>query len=401
MRVLQVNASYGLGSTGKIVEDISDFLISKGDECLVFCAESTVKTDDIYIVPKIYQKINLIKSVISGMQGFNSYGQTKKLLLGFLKDNKPDIIHLHNCHNNYVNVEFLFDYAKANRIPVIITLHDCWFFTGKCCHYVFNNCKKWSQSCGNCPRVHKDNKSLLFDRSRKMLSLKKSLYSNCDSLTVIGVSDWIAYEAKQSIMSNSANIRRIYNWVDTKLFSYIDKRTTKKKYSLVAISSIWDETKGIDDIYRLADFLDDRFEIRLIGRKPKRLKSGITYLGLMQAHETAKEIQNSDIVFSMSQGESFGLTLAEAISCGKKVVAYDNTALGEMARLCGGAAVSNKNVLEFANCIKSSILDNDENVRENNLGDKLFNKDNNINEYYSIYKEMLTKQSTYKDIFDY
>ena len=55
-----------------------------------------------------------------------------KRLIKKIKDYNPDIIHLHNIHGYYVNVEMLLSFLKEYGKPVVWTLHDCWAFTGYC-----------------------------------------------------------------------------------------------------------------------------------------------------------------------------------------------------------------------------------------------------------------------------
>ncbi|WP_367362927.1 hypothetical protein [Mesotoga sp.] len=71
---------------------------------------------------------------LSGRHGFSSKKATRSLLAK-VDEIKPDAIHLHNIHGYYLNIELLFNYIKANEIPIIWTLHDCWAFTGHCAYF--------------------------------------------------------------------------------------------------------------------------------------------------------------------------------------------------------------------------------------------------------------------------
>lgn len=63
------------------------------------------------------------------MKGFGSWIETK-LFIRKIKKIAPDIIHLHNIHQNFLNLPLLFSFLKKAGIPVIWTLHDCWAVTG-------------------------------------------------------------------------------------------------------------------------------------------------------------------------------------------------------------------------------------------------------------------------------
>jgi hypothetical protein len=127
-----------------------------------------------------------------------------------MKKLKPDIVHLQNLHGNYINLKRLLTYLGENDIPTVLTLHDCWFFTGMCCHYTVDKCYKWENECFECPQLHKENKSWFFDRTRKIFNDKKKWFCSIPRLAVIGVSDWITNEAKRSFLF-SALIWRYLN----------------------------------------------------------------------------------------------------------------------------------------------------------------------------------------------
>ena len=110
-------------------------------------------------------------SRILGSQGMYSYLETKKFL-NWVDEIQPDIIHLHNLHNNYINIPLLFNYIRKNKVQTVITLHDCWFFTGKCCHFLYDGCNRWTVGCGKCPRQKKDIPSYFLDRSASDFSQK-------------------------------------------------------------------------------------------------------------------------------------------------------------------------------------------------------------------------------------
>ena len=60
---------------------------------------------------------------------------------------QPDVIHLHNLHGYYLNIEVLFSYLKKSGIPVVWTLHDCWSMTGYCPHFENVNCTQYRTEC--------------------------------------------------------------------------------------------------------------------------------------------------------------------------------------------------------------------------------------------------------------
>ena len=64
-----------------------------------------------------------------------------------LSKRPPDIIHCHNLHGFYFDLNTLA--WLSGHVPVIVTLHDAWLLSGHCAHSF--DCTRWQTGCGNCP----------------------------------------------------------------------------------------------------------------------------------------------------------------------------------------------------------------------------------------------------------
>ena len=227
MKVMQINAVYDYGSTGVIVKDIDEVLQKYGYESYVAYVNCKNSPKNGYkIGNQIDYKLHALLTRIFGKQAYFSTFKTKTFLR-YIDMIKPDIIHLHNLHSNYINLNLLLRYIIKNNIKTVITLHDCWFFTGKCFHYMTYKCNKWQTECDNCPKLKKDVPSWFFDRSRKVFIDKKRYFSQIDDLVVVGVSNWISNEAKKSFFKNK-KIIAIHNGVDIDIFKPMDSNIRKK-----------------------------------------------------------------------------------------------------------------------------------------------------------------------------
>ena len=110
MKIVQINAVCGKGSTGNICVAVSELLTQNGVENYVFYASGKSE----YSLGRKYMtdrevKLQALKSRILGNYGFNSKGATKKLIKE-LDIICPDIIHLHNIHGHNVHLGILFSY---------------------------------------------------------------------------------------------------------------------------------------------------------------------------------------------------------------------------------------------------------------------------------------------------
>lgn len=344
MKVVQINVVYEYSSTGRIVKELHQYLLNQGSDSYVFCCN---KHDNINNIFKIGNRIDyIIHSILShllGLQGFFSFFSTWKLIR-HLKQIAPDVIHLHVLHSNCINLPMLLKFLGRSNIATVITLHDCWYFTGHCCYFIDSQCDKWKTGCGNCPDIRKWNSSWFLDNSKYILKRKKELFSNISNLTVVGVSDWVTNFIPHSILKNAKNILRIYNWIDVDLFRpyNTDKLRSSMgldgKFVVISVAQIWSKAKGIDDIIAVARNNQEMLFL-LVGHIENKheLPNNVIALGVISKPQTLAEYYSmSDVFFTPSIRETFGLVTAEAMACGTPVIAYNATATPELVKVgCG------------------------------------------------------------------
>lgn len=177
MRIVQINGG-AKGSTGKIMMGIADVARAQGHE--VMCASPITTTNrdagedcGYYRIGTFNsRRVNVALARITGFNGCFAWFETYKLLKK-IDEFKPDIIHLHNLHDSYINFPMLFSYIKKHNVPTVWTLHDCWAFTGQCPHFTIVKCDKWKAGCHNCPQ-YKEYPASLYDNTKKCGSLKRN-----------------------------------------------------------------------------------------------------------------------------------------------------------------------------------------------------------------------------------
>lgn len=402
MKVLQINAVYERLSTGRNVKELHKALLEGGHESFVASPDLHGMSERCYKIGCLPdRKLHALLSRVSGLQGYFSRLATRGLL-GYIDKISPDIVHLGNLHGNYINLAMLLKHLAKKNIATVVTLHDSWFYTGKCVYYIEDKCDKWTDKCGGCPALRKGNISLFFDRSSKMLADKKRLFGAIERLGVIGVSDWITEDVRRSVLKDAKLIRRIYNWVDTELFCPQDTAKLREELGLtgktviLGVSAEWSSLKGIDVFNELADKLSDGYRILLVGAKPKKEHGNIVYLGAVDdAERMAQLYALSDVFVNPSVQETFGKTTAEALSCGTPVIALRNTASPEIVgedESCG-LLVNENTVGGFLGALKHfeevGKVGFSHNCRAR--AQLLFDRENNINEHIRLYSELINK----------
>lgn len=330
MKVFLINSSCN-GSTGKIARSICSVLKESGHE--YFFAYGIGHYDDansMNISSWFESHVHDQLSKITGMQGYFSLLRTLELIHK-LKEEDPDIIHLHNLHGNYLCLPILFRYLRKSRAKIVVTMHDCWWFTGKCAHFAFVKCDKWKSGCGKCPQWEVYPKSYFLDRSRKCYEDKKKwLTAIGERLSIITPSQWLADLVKQSFLKDYP-VKVINNGIDLEIFKPIESDFRKKyhledKYIVLGVAFGWGVRKGLDVFIELAKRLDDRFQIVLVGTNNKvdrQLPSNI--ISIHRTHnqqELAEIYSGSDVFVNPTREEVLGLTNIEALACGTPVVTF-------------------------------------------------------------------------------
>ena len=361
MKVLQINAVYGTSSTGRITEELDCFLQDNGIESIVAVSQTTKQKNNLYQIGGVIDhKLHALFSRISGLQGYYSLAETKKLI-HWIEKESPDIIHLHNLHANYIHLPMLLQYIAKKDIATVLTLHDCWFFTGKCTHYTTEKCYKWQEGCHNCPKLKADNKSWFFDQTSKMWADKKRLFSRISRLAVIGVSDWITNEAKKSFLQNASMVKRIYNWINLDVF-YPRKANIRERYCLpkdkflvFCISAGWSKnSKRSEDLIALAKGLPEDVHLLVAGNLDEdiQLPQNVTALGYISSTEELAELYSGvDVYVHLSREDTFGKVIAENLACGTPAIVYNSTACPELIGEGCGYVVATGNIEELKNAI--------------------------------------------------
>ena len=331
MKLLTINES-NYGSTGKLM-----YTLARNAHCNFYMAVSNSRSNKkssmdncTYIGTRIGRNIHLKLFEFTGLNGCFSIIDTLLFLIK-VKKYKPDIIHLHNLHNCFINLPLLFKYLKSTNVRVIWTLHDCWSFTGQCPHFITSGCKKWKTGCFECKR-YRLYPSTRADRTAFMWNNKRKWFSGLKNITIVTPSKWLANMVKESFLSKY-DIRVIPNGVDVSVFKNL-KSDFREKHNinsddimLLGVSYEWTDTKGLDVFLDLANRLDSKYHIVLVGTDnciDKIIPDNIISIHRTNnAMELAAIYSAADIFINPTREDTFPTVNMEAICCGAKVITFD------------------------------------------------------------------------------
>lgn len=332
MKVVQINAVYEKGSTGRIVKELSLELEERDVESLIISTSNCKNKNHVKVGSFLQNKIHAIFSRIFGYDSHYSSLSTKKIIR-ILEKFSPDVVHLHNLHANYVNLPVLLRFLANKNIATVITLHDCWFFTGKCTHYTQAKCYNWQKECGGCVQLKKDIPSLFFDKTSVLYNEKKKGFLEIPRLAVIGVSNWITEQAKLSFLGQAKIVKRVYNWIDYSVF-YPRETKDSKKFTILCIGAGWNKNSyKMDRLLELANSISEDMEILLVGSVDKNIKLPLNVKSIGYVNSTdelAKLYSSANVYVHLSMEDTFGKVIAEALSCGTPAIVYDSTACPEL-----------------------------------------------------------------------
>ena len=253
-----------------------------------------------------------------------------------------DVIHLHWVNQGFLSLDNL-DRILASGKPVVITLHDQWYFTG-ICHYS-GGCYKYRTQCEKCPML----KGQVVDLARRVFDRKRAMYQE-RNITFVGCSRWMANLARESRLTQGHTVTNVPNAIDTDVFKPMDKQEARTKHGLPAdkrlllfgAQRITDKRKGFDFLVEACEHismhhpsLSGRLEVVVLGGDARSVKERLplpvhTVNYLNNEAEIAGLYNAVDLFVTPSLQDNLPNTIVEAMSCGVPCVGFNVGGIPEM-----------------------------------------------------------------------
>ena len=334
------------GSTGGIMMKEHRELLAAGEESYAFWGRDREadNPNEMKFASDAEVKLDVLQTRIDGKAGFHSRAATKRLLAR-LAAIQPDVVHLHNLHGYYVNVEMLFEWLASHECKVEWTLHDCWAFTGHCAHFTYVKCAQWQSHCAYgepCSQLHTYPKTFSKTSCAWNFDAKKRVFNlvPAERMKLITPSQWLADLVGESFLSKyPVEVR--HNTIDTNVFKptpsdFRERYGIGDRFMILGVASPWTERKGLNDFVKLADELDsEKYAIVLVGLSNKQIKdlSGrlVALPKVGNQERLAEAYSAADVFVHPGVEETFGLTVVEAQACGTPAVVTEGSACAEIA----------------------------------------------------------------------
>lgn len=369
MKILMINSVCGIRSTGRICTDLADVLKKQGHECLIAYGREGVPEKYESISYRIGSDLDVkrhaLKARCFDAAGFGSKNATQRLIEK-IREYDPDVIHLHNIHGYYLNIEVLFDYLKQSNKQVVWTLHDCWPFTGHCAHFDYAKCSKWQSGCFSCPEMSSYPKSMC-DHSTANYERKRKSFTGVKDMTIVTPSKWLANLVQQSFLKEYP-VNVISNGIDLDVFQpkngkFRQNYHFENKKIVLGVASAWSLKKGLYDFEKLSKMLDSSYQIVLVGLTEKQKeKLPKTIFGITQTNdvsELAELYSTADVFVNLTYEDTYPTVNLEALSCGTAVITYQTGGSPEMLDSNCGKVVPKGDLVEVKRAVEK--LCNNEN----------------------------------------
>lgn len=315
---------------------------------------------------------------------------------------KPDIIHLHNTHGDYFQINLI---KKLSKIaPIVWTFHDMFPVTGHCAHSF--DCDKWQTGCGKCP--YPDTyPQIIKDQTAFLWKYKKFIYNSVDFKIVVP-SAWLKSIIEKSFLKNK-DIKLIYNGINVEKFIKTEKSVAREKLGLPnnkkiilfsAHGGIRNSFKGGSfaiEVYEKLKNKDDILFLNIGGEEQSNNGNWLNFGYVESEEKMALLYSSADIMLYPTLADNCPLGVVEAMLCGLSVVTFDVGGVPEIVEHDKTGYIAKYK--DSGDLLKGvQMLLDDENMREEFgiSGEKrareMFDAKIMAEKYYELYCELLNKK---------
>lgn len=325
MNILQISTYDNKGGAAKVAWMLKQELEKRRHTTSMFVAHKLSTSNNVYQIPNRFTNRLLSTALASDLDFFQS-----DTILKTEEYKKADIVHCHNLHGYYFNLNTLIKIAQKK--PVVWTLHDMWAITPHCAH-AFNG--PLQNGFYQCPgrNIYP---SILWPNEKYLQWRKQKTYQSV-SIQIVVPSRWLAEKVKASVLGNQ-HASLIYNGVNTSVFHRYNKLEIRKKLNLpqnkkiiLIVADGWKKTawKGYDYMYSIVKSYEDNKDVIFLvigGEKLHGQYAGKNFHVLpfiTNQSLLAQYYSSSDMFLMTSVAENFPLTVLETMACGMPVVGFD------------------------------------------------------------------------------
>lgn len=171
-----------------------------------------------------------------------------------------------------------------------------------------------------------------------------------------------------------------------------DNKKEKKSepFKILAVANIWAKEKGIEDLLKITERIDEDIEVTIIGKIPYKykikLKNRCNLIERTDNKEKLIELYcNHDLFINPTLQDNYPTVNLESISCGLPIVTYNTGGSVETINRNTGVIIEKCNIESFAetiNRIKDNYIYDRKKIIEES---KKYSKEKMISNYMELY----------------
>ncbi len=331
MKILSINKADRVGGAAELAYALDQQLITLGHQVDFFV---DTKVSDSSFVKHIAQPRALF--YLSHLLGTDIDLFLTDRIIDTPEFKAADIIHCHNLHGHYFNLETL---VKMSRLkPVVWTLHDLWALTPYCSH---SFAEPDADGFYTCP-ANASRSWMKCHRAKYLQARKAKLYGELGSITLVAPSLWLKSKLANSCLSNQFS-HLIHNGIN--LTNRPDRRQSQllrsklslpadKKIILFVASggkdNIWKGWSYTEQVIRELSSRSDLLFLCIGGAPMDNPPANLRFVSYLDQSALAEYYACADVFLLSSTAESFALVLLEAMFAGLPVVSFSVGAAPEL-----------------------------------------------------------------------
>jgi glycosyltransferase involved in cell wall biosynthesis len=442
MNILQVNTYDVGGGAERIAADLSDGYRARGHACYSAVRERKGTELAALVIPNDVYRSRLTRACLSlekifvrarmrglptacrmlagvsepsrwlkkqrGLEDFEFPG-TRDLLN--LAQQRPDILHLHNLHGGYFDLQELP--RLTEQIPSVITLHDEWMYTGHCAGTL--GCSRWQRGCGQCPDLNIP-PAIPRDATSYNLRRKRQIYEHSE-LYLATPSQWLMNRALKSVLRVAVRGWKVIpNGIDLSVFHPGPKSAARQELGLPPSAWIslfvgfglrsnrFKDYETIESAITQASTQNGRpHYLVCVGEAGEEQRRGSAVIRFMDYQpdrtKLARYYQSADVYLQASHADNFPTTILEAMGCGMPVVA---TRVGGIPEQVEDGATGFLVPAQDPVAMAERVVQLQENeplrkamgVKASQRARNLFSLERMVDQYLEWYKDILRKRGT-------
>lgn len=342
MNILQINTIDKKGGAAKVAYSLKQELEKKGHTTSMFVGRKYSDENNIKLLNDVRSISGKVRRKLAYWLANDMDVFSSDKILRTLEFKNADVIHCHNLHTSYFNLETLKKISALK--PVIWTLHDMWPITAHCAHS-FDGALK-NNGFFTCPSL--DIYPPIAWHNEKYLENKKTKIYKSSNFHLVTPSKWLAEKVGQSVLKDKP-ISVIHNGIDISVFRPHDRLKCRQELDLpqdrpialiVAKGGASNPWKGGNYAQEVIKAFTDHsmaysrpnipFFVDLGGERgqtDQNLKS----VGYIADQETlAKYYSAADILLYPSIADNCPLIVLEAMACSLPIVSFDTGGIPEL-----------------------------------------------------------------------